>query len=91
MQSTFAVPMSSAMPRPRLHRRAVATLAAGLAVTLAGVASGESLPGPPLEDAAAQPGAYCLPRSDSAGLGSAGFAGAVAAIAFVARRRRDLD
>jgi hypothetical protein len=65
-----------------------ATGVVALAFLWAATASGESLPGPPLERAS-EPGAYCLPQGDSAGLGGAGFAGAVTAIAFVARRRRD--
>ncbi len=83
--------MDSRTPRRSPHRRAPAGFAALLAFFLAGVAAGDSLPGPPLASEDPPAGAYCLPRSESAGLGGAGFAGAVAAIAFVARRRRDLD
>jgi hypothetical protein len=60
----------------------ILVLVLGFAVS----ASARTIPGPPLEGGP-EPGAYCLPRGDGA-LGGAGFAGAVAALVFVASRRR---
>jgi hypothetical protein len=99
MQSIFEWIMESATlhrrplrapSRPaRLLRRCLALCGAGFLLAAAGVASGETIPGPPLDVPAAEPGAFCAPQSGQGGLGGAGFASAVAAIAFVARRRRD--
>lgn len=99
MQSIFDPLMDSATPRQPLHRvgrpgrirrPGVAAWLGAIALLWAGIAAGESLPGPPLQSSASQPGAYCLPRTESAGLGAAGFATAVGAIAIIARRRRDV-
>lgn len=87
-----APPRRSLRPLGRIGRIGIIGFAIGMTTATllwAGLASGESLPGPPLEASAFQSGAYCLPRSESAGLGGAGFVGAVAAIAFIARRHRD--
>jgi len=77
--------LRTATPSSFLGLGAAALAMALLAPGAADASSAAAIPGPALE-AAAAPGAYCLPRGDG-GLGAAGFAGAVVAIAWVARRR----
>ena len=82
------VPPQPTLPRARAGlppRAALLCLLWGLA---AAPAAGDAIPGPPLDVRADAPGAFCPPRGD-AGLGGVGFAGALAAIAVVARRRRE--